>query len=76
MKRHYERHLEKELSRLWVSHTHVVILSRGKDKFTFAADGKKSVDGKGFEFARILKKLPPKAGFERVWRAIRVLEHK
>lgn len=74
MKKHYERHLDKELSRLWVSNSHVVIISQGKDKFVFAADGKKSIEGKGHEFAKILKRLPPKAGFDRLWKAIKVLE--
>ncbi len=76
MKRHYERHLEKELSRLWVSNNHVIIISEGKDRFHFAADGKKAVYGKGHEFTKIMKRLPHKAGFERLWRALRPLEQK
>ena len=74
MKRHYERLLDKELARLWVGSNHVIVLPLGKDKFVLSADGKSPIKAKGHEFAKVMKKLPPKAGFDKLWRALKYLE--
>jgi hypothetical protein len=43
-------------------------MSLGKDKFSIT-DGNRSVNGKGFILLRVLKGLPDKAGYSKLWNA-------
>ena len=72
MKNHYLRLIEKELDRLWVGRNNVIVLPLGKDKFYLTSD-KRQLRAKGHEVARILKKLPNKAGPEKFWKSLEKL---
>lgn len=64
----YEAKILLEFERLWINKTSVMILDLGKDKFSLT-DGNRSVSGKGFRLLRILKRLPDKAGYSKLWNA-------
>jgi len=73
LKRHYQRLLEKELKRLWINETAVVVISNGKDKFTIS-DGKRYLQAKGHLIYRCTKKLPNRAGYDKFWNALKPLQ--
>jgi hypothetical protein len=75
MKKHYQRLLEKELKRLWINETAVLIISEGKDKFT-VSDGKRFFSAKGHLIYKHIRRLPNRAGYEKFWYALKPLTHK
>lgn len=58
----YLAKLEREMERLRVSKTSILILELGKDKFSLS-DGNRSVSGHGSKIMRVLKKMPSGAGY-------------
>jgi len=64
----YEAKIIMELERLWINKTSVMILALGKDKFALS-DGNRSLTAKGFILLRVLKRLPDKAGYSKLWNA-------
>jgi hypothetical protein len=69
----YEAKLSLEFERLWINKTSVMILSLGKDKFSIT-DGNRSVSAKGHILLRVLKRLPDKAGYGKLWGAFDKVE--
>ena len=69
MKNQYLRDIERELDRLWVGHSHVMVIKLGCDKFMLS-DGTTSLRAKGFEIVKITKRLHDKAGIDKFWRAM------
>lgn len=72
MKNHYLNVLEKEMDRLWCGKQNVAVVSLGKDKYLIS-DGLKMVKAKGHELYGLIKKLPNRAGSDRMWRALNPL---
>jgi hypothetical protein len=64
----YSAKLEKELERLRVSKTSILILNLGKDKYSLS-DGNRSVSGHGSRLMRVLKKMPVGAGYSKFFEA-------
>ena len=64
----YQFKLERELERLRISKTAVLILELGKDKFSLS-DGNRSVQGHGAKLLRVLKKMPLGAGYSKFFDA-------
>ncbi len=60
----YQAKLEKELERLRVSKTSILILELGKDKFSLT-DGNRSVTGRGSALMRVLRTIPVGSGYNR-----------
>ena len=69
----YEAKIAMELERLWVNKTSILVLAHGKDKFSFS-DGNRSIHGKGHILLRVLKRLPDKAGYSKLWDAFHSVE--
>lgn len=64
----YQAKLEKELERLRVSKTSILILELGKDKFSLS-DGNRAVSSHGSKLLRVLKKMPNGAGYGKFFEA-------
>ena len=64
----YQFKLEKELERVRVSKTSILILSLGKDRYSLT-DGNRSVSGRGSALMRVLKKMAVGAGYSKFFDA-------
>lgn len=69
----YPFKLERELERLRVSKTSILILDRGKDKYSLT-DGNRSVSGRGSALMRVLKKMPVGAGYSKFFESFKDAE--
>lgn len=64
----YQAKIEKELERLRISKTSVLVLCLGRDKYSLS-DGNRSVSGHGSKLMRVLKKMPVGAGYSKFFEA-------
>lgn len=64
----YQAKIEKELERLRVSKTSILLLDLGKDKFSLT-DGNRSVTGRGSALMRVLKGMPVGSGYSKFFEA-------
>ena len=55
--------MESELNRLRISKTSILILDKGKDRFSLT-DGHRSVFGRGSDLLRVLKAQPVGLGYQ------------
>ena len=69
----YQAKIERELERLWINKTSVLVLSLGKDKYSLS-DGNRSLTGHGSNFLKVLTKMPDKAGYNKLFEAFRNVE--
>jgi len=69
----YQAKIERELERLWINKTSVLVLSLGKDKFSLS-DGNRSINGHGSVILRVLAKLGDKCGYNALWPAFHNVE--
>ena len=64
----YQAKIEKELERLRVSKTSILVLELGKDKYSLT-DGNRSVRGRGSDLLRVLKGMPVGSGYGKFFEA-------
>jgi hypothetical protein len=69
----YQFKIERELERLRISKTSILLVDRGKDKFSLT-DGNRSVTGRGSAIMRVLKKMPVGAGYSKFFEAFKDAE--
>lgn len=69
----YSAKLEKELDRLRISKTSVLIVNLGKDKYSLS-DGNRSVSGHGSKLMRVLKRMPVGAGYSKFFESFKDAE--
>lgn len=69
----YQSKIEKEMERLRVSKTSILLIELGKDKFSLT-DGNRSVKGRGSAIMRVLKKMPIGAGYSKFFEAFKDAE--
>lgn len=69
----YQSKIEKEMERLRVSKTSILIIELGKDKFSLT-DGNRSVTGRGSAIMRVLRGMPVGAGYGKFFESFKEAE--
>lgn len=69
----YQAKIDRELERLWINKTSIMVLALGRDKFSLS-DGNRSLTAHGSTILRVLTKLQDKAGYSKLWEAFHNVE--